>query len=148
MRILGVDYGDSRTGISLSDGTCTVASPYGVIDGNKGRKAVASEIAEICRKNDVGIIVIGYPLNMDGSSGERVKITEKFAKLLKEYILPETEIVFRDERLTTRAADLAMREMNVHQKQKGVSDVIAANMILQGYLDSIKNDMSYKGEKS
>ena len=82
-------------------------------------------------------LVIGLPTNMNGTKGDRVVKTEKFAKALKE-ASPDIEIIFEDERLTTKYADRLMLESGKHQKQKGVSDKLAAMIILQGYLDRSK----------
>lgn len=138
MRVLGVDYGDSRVGVAISDPLMVTANPLPVLDGRGGRKQIAVQIATLIAQWNVDIVVIGYPVNMDGSKGPRVKITEKFARELEVACvnLHPVEIVFWDERLTTRMADRAMIEMNVHQRQKGVSDEIAAMLILQNYLDN------------
>ena len=82
-------------------------------------------------------LVIGLPTNMNGTKGDRVVKTEKFAKALKE-AFSDIEIIFEDERLTTKYADRLMLESGKHQKQKGVSDKLAAMIILQGYLDRSK----------
>ena len=138
MRVLGIDYGDSRVGVALSDPLLITANSLGIIDAKAGRRSVVIKIAELVQTHNVSVVVIGYPVNMDGSKGPRVKITEKFARELGEACvgMHPVEIVFWDERLTTRMADRAMIEMNVHQRQKGVSDEIAAMLILQNYLDS------------
>ncbi len=140
MSVLGIDYGDSRVGVAISDPLLIVASRVGVVDAKQGRGHVVREITELVVTKDVDVVVIGYPVNMDGSKGPRVKITEKFARELAASCaaVKPVEIVFWDERLTTKMADRAMLEMNVHQKQKGVSDEIAAMLILQNYLDSRK----------
>ncbi len=138
MRVLAIDYGDSRVGVAISDPLMVTANPLPVLDGRGGRKQIAAQIATLIAQWNVDIVVIGYPVNMDGSKGPRVKITEKFARELEAVCanLRSIEIVFWDERLTTRMADRAMIEMNVHQRQKGVSDEIAAMLILQNYLDN------------
>lgn len=138
MRVFGIDYGDSRIGVAVSDPLMITASPLPVLDGRVGRKQIAAQIAALIAQWNADIVVIGYPVNMDGSKGPRVKITEKFARELEAACssVHPVEIVFWDERLTTRMADRAMIEMNVHQRQKGVSDEIAAMLILQNYLDN------------
>ena len=82
------------------------------------------------------IFVIGLPANMNGTKGDRVAKTEKFAKALLE-AAPDLTIEFEDERLTTKYADRLMLESGKHQKQKGESDKLAAMIILQGYLDKM-----------
>lgn len=142
MRILGIDYGDSRVGVAVSDELCILSNRLCVIDGKKGRAFVASEILRLAREKNADTVVIGYPLNMDGSKGPRIKVTEKFARELGAMAEESggIKIEFWDERLTTKIADSAMRDMNVHQKQKGVSDEIAAMVILQNYLDNKRKD--------
>lgn len=138
MRVLGIDYGDSRVGVALSDPLLITANSLGIVDAKEGRRAVVTKVVELIQKHEVSTVVIGYPVNMDGTKGPRVKVTEKFARELQAACTEAqpVEIVFLDERLTTRMADRAMIEMNVHQRQKGVSDEIAAMLILQNYLDS------------
>ena len=140
MTLLGIDYGDSRTGIAIApDGTCAV--PLTVVDSTSGRKKTALEIARIALQKDAGGIVIGYPLNMDGSKGRRVVVTEKFAKDLKQALSDlsyDAQIVFRDERLTSRAAEKVLISSDISLSQKGISDQLAAVMILQDYIDSNK----------
>lgn len=134
MRILGLDYGDSRVGVAVSDESCKIAFDCGIIDASQGRKYVAGKVIELMVKYNTDMVVIGYPINMDGSCGFRVKATEKFAKVLKE-LKPEATIEFFDERLTTKSADAALLEMGVSQGNKGMNDIIAAMLILQAYLD-------------
>lgn len=138
MRALGIDYGDSRVGVALSDSLMIAANRLCVLDGKQGRRFVVDTVACLAEEHEADVIVIGYPVNMNGTKGPRVKVTEKFARELSEALSEKrsAEIVFWDERLTTRMADQAMRDMNVHQKEKGVSDEIAAMLILQNYLDS------------
>lgn len=134
MRILGLDYGESRVGVAVSDESQKIAFDSGIIDATKGRKYVASQVLALADKYGTDTVVIGYPVNMDGSHGFRVKATEKFAKFLKEQ-RPELKVEFFDERLTTKSADAALLEMGVSQRHKGMNDIIAAMLILQAYLD-------------
>lgn len=136
MRILGIDYGDSRIGVAVSDEGCKLAFDLCVVDATKGRKAAVSELHQLLIKYNSNTLIIGLPINMDGTRGERVVKTEKFAKALKESF-PELNIIFEDERLTTKYADRLMLESGKHQKQKGVSDKLAAMIILQAYLDKM-----------
>lgn len=140
MRILGIDYGDSKIGVAVSDDGAKLAFDLCVIDANKGRKQSISEIIKLKEKYNAETIVIGLPKNMDGTKGIRVAITEKYAKALAAED-PGLKIVFEDERLTTKYADRLMLESGKHQKQKGENDKLAAMIILQGYLDKMnKND--------
>ncbi len=136
-RLMGLDYGDSRIGVALSDPLYITASGKCVVDGTKGIRYVLEEIGGLVRDFCVEKIVIGYPINMNGTQGVRVERTEKFISRFSEEF-PDVEIIRWDERLTTVAADRAMREMGVSQRKKGVSDMLAAAFILQGYLDHIR----------
>ncbi|MBQ8164714.1 MAG: Holliday junction resolvase RuvX [Clostridia bacterium] len=137
-RVIGIDYGDSRIGIALSDPFGWGASPLCVVDGKQGLKKAVSEIISLVDKNSATKIVIGYPLNMNGTAGPRIQRTERFIEEFSA-MRPDVEVIKWDERLTTVAADRTMRELGISQRQKGVSDKLAAAFILQGYLDSIKN---------
>lgn len=135
--LLGIDYGDSRIGVSVCDSLGIVASPRCILDGKLNLNGVVAEIGGLCKKAGATGIVVGWPLNMDGSEGNRIHRTAKFIERFNE-AFPEIEVIKWDERLTTKAADKAMIEMGVSQRKKGVSDMIAAQMILQGYLDSLR----------
>lgn len=138
MTLLGIDYGDVRTGIAVSpDGICSV--PYITVDSSNGRKKTASLIASLAVEKAADVIVVGYPLNMDGSKGKRVVVTEKFVKALKEALSKLSSgatIVFRDERLTSKEAESMLRNAGQFNPEKGISDQVAAHLILQDYIDS------------
>lgn len=134
MRAMGIDYGDSRIGIALSDPLGWTASELCVVDGTQGRKKILYEISDLIRKHQVDTVVVGYPLNMNGTKGDRVEKTERFIKDLRA-VQKDILVVQWDERLTTVAADRVMLEMGIPQRQKGKSDMIAASLILQGYLE-------------
>ena len=136
MRIIGIDYGDSRSGVAVSDENGRLAFDICVVDATLGRKHAVTELIKIIEKYSADTLVVGLPTNMNGTRGDRVVKTEKFTKALKE-VAPDLTIVFEDERLTTKYADRLMLESGKHQKQKGVSDKLAAMIILQGYLDKI-----------
>lgn len=136
MRIIGIDYGDSRIGVAVSDENGKLAFDICVVDATLGRKHAVTELIKIIEKYSAETLVVGLPTNMNGTRGDRVVKTEKFTKALKE-VAPDLTIVFEDERLTTKYADRLMLESGKHQKQKGVSDKLAAMIILQGYLDKI-----------
>ncbi len=139
MRILGLDYGDSRIGVAVSDPLGWTANGLDTVKAKNGFNKAVDEIAEICAKYQPEKVVVGYPKNMDGSSGERIEKTESFIKALLVRN-PELDIVRWDERLTSVAAHRTMREIgiNTRKKGKGVVDCIAAELILQAYLDSIR----------
>ena len=136
MRILGIDYGDSRIGVAVSDDGAKLAFDLCVVDATLGRKHAVNELIALKQKYGVDTLVIGLPTNMNGTKGDRVVKTEKFAKALLE-VAPDLKIVYEDERLTTKYADRLMLESGKHQKQTGVSDKLAAMIILQGYLDKL-----------
>ncbi len=134
MRIMGIDYGDARIGIALSDPLGFTAQAYEVIHKSKV-KDVFSRIAEIAQEEEVHLIVIGFPRNMNGTIGERAQKTEAFALRLRE----ATGLPFEmfDERLSTVSAQRALIEGDVRrEKRKNVVDKVAAALILQAYLET------------
>lgn len=135
MRILGIDYGNRRTGVAVSDETEFLASSVGTVTESDPQR-VAERIADIYREQGAGRIVLGLPKNMDGSSGFRVEHTLRFRDMLAQ-LLPDTEIVMYDERMTTMAAAQYMNITDVRgKKRKSTIDTLAAKIILQDYLDS------------
>ena len=134
--ILGVDFGDSRTGFATSD-TLGFSAHTLEVYPEKNMKKVAEYTAQLATKLGVEKIVLGFPKNMNGTIGERGKKTKTFAKILRE--LTGLEVILWDERLTTVSAHNLMNETNVRgKKRKDTVDKIAAAFILQGYLDSQK----------
>ena len=129
MIILSVDYGDTRTGIAGCDKTEFLASPVTVIT-----EPLIEKITEIAKEKKAELIVVGLPVNMDGTHGERAQQCEDFAAALTEFSGIET--VMRDERLTTVSAHNALNVTNTRgKKRKAVVDAVSAVMILQDYLD-------------
>lgn len=136
-RILAVDFGDVRTGLALSDDARFLASGIGYISPG-GIIKVADEVARIAAEKAVGAIVVGHPINMDGTCGARAERAAEFASLLRERVggLP---VVLFDERMTTMAAARYLNETNVRgKKRKGVIDSLSAQIILQNVLDRLK----------
>lgn len=132
--VLGVDFGDSRTGYALSDPLGMTARTLEVFS-EKSMQRVAEHTAELARENGVDKIVLGFPKNMNGTVGDRGKKTQKFAGLIQS--ITDTPVVLWDERLTTVSAYSLMNETNVRgKKRKECVDKIAAAFILQSYLDS------------
>lgn len=131
---MGLDVGDKRIGIALSDETALIASPRETLERRGNRKDIA-HLLELARREDVSEIVAGMPLSLDGSQGPQVQKVERFIAALKaETDLP---ITMWDERLTTVGAERALLEGNVSRaKRKKTIDKVAAALILQGYLDS------------
>lgn len=133
MRILGVDYGLARIGLALSDPTGLLAQGLSVLKRVSDDRAVA-EIAEIVRREQVELIVVGRPLHMNGSVGERALQCEAFAHLLEQQTGVKTAMM--DERLTTVAAERMLIEADVSRKRrKQVIDAVAATLLLQSFLD-------------
>ena len=134
MRLMGVDYGDVRIGIALSDPLLITAQTFEVIDRRKTRRP-AERIAQIVIEQSVDMIVVGLPVNMNGTMGERVTRTQEFAKELEE--LTGLQVKWMDERLTTVRAEQILIEGDVRRKKrKSVVDKVAAALILQTYLDA------------
>ena len=132
-RIMGVDYGDVRTGIALSDPNRFLASGlYTISEG--GMRATAKKVASLAAENDVGIIVIGLPKNMDGSEGASAQKIRAFAELVCG--LTDAKIEFLDERVSTMAAHTILNITDTRgAKRKSVVDTLSAEIILQNYLD-------------
>lgn len=132
MRLMGIDYGDARVGIALSDPLMIMSQGYKTIQ-NDGTDALFCEIVEIIKEKEVTKIVIGLPKNMDNSQGFRTDATMEFAEKLKTFT--DVEIDFSDERLTTVSAHGFLNEMNVRgKKRKGAVDTLSAALILETYM--------------
>lgn len=134
MRILGVDFGDVHIGLALSDPLELTAQPLGQfrLRGDAGDDAY---FRDLLRRHEVGQIVVGFPLRMDGSSGTRADKTRAFAAQLEK--ISGLTVVLWDERLTTRQAAGIMHEQKIKTKKKRrVEHQISAVLILQAYLDS------------
>ena len=136
MRIMGIDYGDSRIGIAMSDIMGWTAQGIKTIQ-NRGKEKTLAEIKEILDEYNPEKIVIGLPKNMDGSEGFRVEATHEFADAVKTIFTGE--IIFWDERLSTvGAAQILKSTETFGKKRKKILDTVAAVLILEGYLGSIK----------
>lgn len=135
-RIMGIDYGDARTGVAMSDLLCSIVGSTGVVPSRNTEKAIA-DIVRMAKENEVGTIVVGLPRNMDGSEGPRAELCRQFADKLRE--ATGLEIVLWDERRTTVEAHNILSQHNYHgQKRKNTVDAVAASLILEGYLNSRK----------
>ncbi len=138
-RILGVDFGDTRTGVAVSDIGRFLASGIGYISPG-GIEKTAEKIAQIAREQQAGAIVVGLPKNMDGSEGFRADRCKEFASLLSDKLENAIPIAMMDERLTTVSASRYLNETGTRgQKRKGVIDTLSAQIILQNTLDRLKN---------
>ncbi len=132
MRIMGVDYGDARTGIAVSDLLCSIVGSTTVIHSRNMEKTLA-QICSLAREKEVGEIVVGLPKNMDGTEGARAELCREFAKQVEEATgLP---VKLWDERRTTVEAHNILSQHNYHgKKRKDTVDAVAASLILEGYL--------------
>lgn len=135
--ILGIDFGDSRTGFASSDALGLIASTIETFK-EKNMKKVAQRAVELAKELGAEKIVLGYPKNMNGTVGDRGKKSKKLANEIKSLL--DIPVILWDERLTTVSAHNLMNETNVRgEKRKDSVDKIAAAFILQSYLDSQRN---------
>ena len=139
MRILGIDYGDSRTGIAITDALNITVQGLETINNKGSDKVILKRLDEILEKYEVDTIVVGRPINMNGTSSERTNITEKFIHKLK-CKFNKIPIKAVDERLTTVQAHRTMNELGIKSnKKKNIVDTISAVYILETYLNKIQN---------
>ena len=137
MRIIGIDYGDARVGIAVSDALGYTAQGVKTLP-NKVYEKMMSALLEVLDEYGANKIVVGLPKNMDGSRGERCDVTEAFVEDLKSR-RPELDVVFWDERLSTVQAAGILNTTNTRGKdRKNVIDTVAACIILESYMMSIK----------
>ena len=131
-KIMGIDYGDARTGVAISDLLCSIVGSTYVVPSRNREKAVI-DIVKLAKDNMVGEIVVGLPRNMDGTEGVRAQLCREFAEVLKEATgLP---VAMWDERRTTVEAHNILSQHNYHgKKRKDTVDAVAASLILEGYL--------------
>ena len=134
MRILGIDYGDTRVGTAITDELGITAQGLETIINNGNDKSVLARLDDIMKEYEISMIVVGMPLNMDGSKSERIEKTEKFIHKLKcKYNKVKIETV--DERLTTVQAHKTMNELRIKPKnKKNLVDTISAVYILETYI--------------
>lgn len=137
-KIMGLDYGEARIGISFSDMTRLIASPYETFT-RKNLKFDLDYLNKLIVEKGVKKVVFGLPLNMDGSEGERVQATRAFARQLVE--VSNINVDFIDERLTSVSAENILVDAGVRRdKRKKIIDKLAATIILQEYLDTHKGE--------
>ena len=130
---MGLDVGDVRTGVAVSDPFRIVATPRVVVDTSSPQTG-AQAIAEIVREEEAALIVVGMPLNREGERGHQAEKVQAFIDVLAELV--EAEIVFQDERFSTAIVKRAMSDAGVKsKKRKKIVDKLAAQQILQAYLD-------------
>ena len=134
-RIMGIDYGDARTGIAISDLLCSIVGTTTVIHSRRNEKTLA-EIQRLVAEHDVGSIVMGLPKNMNGTEGPRAELCREFAEQVRQ--ATGLEVRLWDERRTTVEAHNILNEHNYHEKKrKNTVDAVAASLILEGYLNSL-----------
>lgn len=139
MRKLGIDYGDARVGISITDGLNITVQGLETIQHQGNDKIVLKRLEEILGQYEIDTFVIGMPINMNGTKTERVEVTEKFIHKLK-CKFPKIAIETIDERLTTVEAHKTMNFLNVDKKKKrNIVDTISAVYILETYMKKIQN---------
>jgi putative Holliday junction resolvase len=140
-RILGIDFGTTRIGISLSDPLQIIAQPYNTIRNDGG---TITAICNIIRKENVELVIVGMPLNLKGEKGKKALEVEEFIDDLAK--AAKTEIVRWDERFTTAMAHQTLLRMGTGREErrteKGRVDAMAAAILLQGFLDSRKRSLS------
>jgi putative holliday junction resolvase len=135
MRLLGIDYGDSRIGLSISDELASFAHPYRTVQRDT---KVFHEVRQIVERERITGIVIGLPKNMDGTLGQSAAKAKAFGGELA-LVIPATNIMFWDERLTTIEAQRTLHAAGKNAKQsKKMIDQVAAQILLQSYLDSLR----------
>ena len=143
MRVMGLDYGSKTVGVAISDPLGITAQGIETIERkeeNKLRKTLA-RIEELVKEYEVEKIVLGFPKNMNNTIGERAEKSLEFQAMLERRI--GIQVIMWDERLTTVAADEVMMEVGIRrEKRKDYVDSIAASFILQGYLNSLKENNS------
>jgi putative holliday junction resolvase len=132
---MALDYGERRVGVAISDELQLIARPLTTIRREKkGYAQIIDRIRELVDENEVATLVVGLPLNMDGSRGAAVDRVESFMSDLRRSV--SIPVVAVDERLTSREADRMLREMGVGLRERRArSDEYAASVILQDYID-------------
>ncbi len=136
MRIMAVDYGDARTGIAVSDAMGVLPGEAFIIT-ERSPERTAEKIAAEVKARLVGRVVLGYPKNMDGTLGPRAEKTERLQLMLRDR--HGVDVVLWDERRTTVDAERILSDVGVYgKKRKGKLDAVAASLILEGYLQSLK----------
>lgn len=138
MVILGVDYGYARTGLAVCDELEVLSSPIGVIKESYMPK-VAKEIASVVSERGAKLVVVGLPLNMDGTKGEHALASEELARILRdEYDL---DVALQDERLTTvEAYNLLDESGTFGKKRRAAVDQVAATIILEDYIKTARKN--------
>ena len=137
-KILGVDLGDTRTGLAVSDPSRLISSGLETISPG-GIEKTADAVAEVARTQGVCAIIVGLPVNMDGSEGARAAKCRKFADLLRMRLGESILVAMFDERMTTMTASRYLNETNTRGKKRmGVIDTLSAQISLQNAIDRLR----------
>lgn len=140
MRYLGIDLGSKTIGLAMSDQTCTIASPFKTIFfDNEDYLSTIDEIKQITKDYEIQKIILGLPKNMNNTLGERAQITMQYKKMLEDNL--NISVILFDERLTSVISNSILIEADMsRKKRKKKVDSIAAQIILQDYLNKEKNN--------
>jgi putative Holliday junction resolvase len=134
MRIMGLDVGERRIGVAISDPGGVLASPLEAIE-REGEDRDVKRVLELMQKHDVGCVVVGIPFSMSGTMGQQAKRADTFRRALTR--VSKVQVVGWDERLSTVEAERRLRQVGVdHSFDRGRTDAASAAIILQSYLDS------------
>jgi putative holliday junction resolvase len=132
-RVLGLDLGDARIGVAISDDRRRIAVPLGTV--RTGAPADVKAIADLVTEHGVTLVVIGHPLHLSGEAGERAHHAERFAEALDAFL--DAPVLLQDERLSSVEADRALREAGASgRERRRTVDRSAATVILQAWLDA------------
>jgi putative Holliday junction resolvase len=136
-RIVGIDPGEARIGVAISDEDASIAFPRETVRARGSLVEAATRVRNALAHDEISLAVVGLPLRLDGTEGEAARRARAFGEALRAAL--DVEIVYWDERLTTVAAERSLREMGRRgAKQREVVDQSAATILLQGYLDANK----------
>ncbi|MBM4355926.1 MAG: Holliday junction resolvase RuvX [Deltaproteobacteria bacterium] len=135
-RVLGVDFGDRRVGLAVSDESRTVAFPHDVLELEPRERNAAGKVGAVALRLGVSVIVVGVPYTMEGRLGEQAAVVLAFIRQLEDKLKGRVRVVGWDERLTSVQAERAMQEAGLSsRKQRGRLDKVAAALLLQAWLD-------------
>ncbi len=144
MRIMALDYGDARTGVAISDLNGILCGETLVLNEWDAER-LAQRVSALARERGCGLILLGLPLNMDGSEGPRAEKARQFAALLRALDVPE--VLLRDERRTSVEAHAILRANGRREKRHRQSvDAVAAQLILETFLGSAENAKLQRGD--
>ena len=137
MRLLGIDYGEKRIGLAISDELGSFAHEYSVLVDLTDEK-ILEYLRSLIEAENIEKIVVGLPINMSGEETYKAQDVREFAGMLENHL--DREVLFEDERWTTKMVDKTLREMKISQREaRERKDMLAAKYILQSYLDREKN---------